>query len=254
MIVHARRALGAAVIVALAGAAVLYAAHPVRGSDHQDSFTVTNRPGADITDVFVYQAPDNAANVVLQMDVFPLIPHAALGSDALDPAVLYQFKIDNTGDGVEDLVLQLKPKSAGTKQTVEVYGPSRPIVTGATSQIVANSGSVAFNDRTGTPLPNGVKVFVGDAKDPFFFDLARFFQILPDRNYQNQPNPPPPDPAIGFRGFAPGNPNGCSTQAAQDFLSSNQFNVISIVAELPKSMLGNGHVGVWATTSTTSGN
>ena len=253
MIIHARRALGAAGIVALAGAAVLYAAHPVRGSDHQDSFTVTNRPGADITDVFVYQAPDNAANVVLQMDVFPLIPHAALGSDALDPAVLYQFKIDTNGDGTEDMVLQLKARGAGTGQSIDVYGPAHPIAAGTASQLIGKTGTIAFNDRTGTPLPNGVKAFVGDAKDPFFFDLARFFQILPDRDYQNQPNPQPPDPSIGFRGFAPGNPNGCSTAASQDFLSSNQFNVISIVTELPKSMLGGGKIGVWATTSTTTG-
>jgi hypothetical protein len=249
-----RRTLGAAAIAALAGGLFIYTAHPVLGSDHQDSFTVTNRPGADITDVFVYQAPDNANNVVLQMDVFPLIPHSALAADALDPAVLYQFKIDTSGDGVEDLVLQLQPTVAGTGQSVNVYGPAKPIVKGAASELIAQSGAVAFNDRAGTPLTNGIKVFVGDAKDPFFFDLTRFFLILPDRNYQNQPNPPPPDPSIGFRGFASGNPNGCSTQAAQDALSANQFNVISIVAEMPKSMLGSGKIGVWASTSTTTGN
>ena len=254
MTIATRRTFGAAAIAALAGALFVYSAHPVRGSDHQDSFTVTNRPGADITDVFVYQAPDNANNVVLQMDVFPLISHAALGTDALDPAVLYQFKIDNTGDGVEDLVLQLQATGAGTSQSVNVFGPAKPIVTGTAGEVVGQSGTVAFNDRAGTPLTNGIKVFVGDAKDPFFFDLARFFQILPDRNYQNQPNPGPPNPGIGFRGFAPGNPNGCATQPAQDLLSANQFNVISVVAESPKSMLGSGKIGVWATTSTTTGN
>jgi hypothetical protein len=254
MTLATRRTFGAAAIAALAGALFIYGTHPVRASDHQDSFTVTNRPGADITDVFVYQAPDNANNVVLQMDVFPLIPHAALGSDALDPAVLYQFKIDTNGDGNEDLVLQLQPTTAGTAQTVNVFGPAKPALSGTESEMVAMTGSVAVNDRTGTPLSNGVKVFVGDAKDPFFFDLARFFLILPDRNYQNQPNPGPPNPGIGFRGFAQGNPNGCSTQPAQDILSANQFNVISIVAEMPKSMLGSGKIGAWATTSTTSGN
>src|SRR5207302_10586024 len=94
MTTRARQSGWAAAIAALSAAALLYAVHPVLGSDHQDSITVTNRPGADITDVFVYQAPDNAADVVLQMDVFPLIAHSALGTDALDPAVLYQFKID----------------------------------------------------------------------------------------------------------------------------------------------------------------
>jgi len=249
----ARLAGGAAVVAALAGAIFIYLGHPAAGSDHQDSFTVVNRPGADITDVFVYQAPDNANNVVLQMDVFPLIPHAALGTDALDPAVLYQFKIDTNGDGVEDQVLQLRPTGAGVNQSIDVFGPSAPIVTGTASRVVKKTGTIAFNDRAGSPLPNGIKVFVGDAKDPFFFDLARFFQILPDRDYQNQPNPGPPDPGIGFQGFSVGNPSGCATTPSQDFLSSNQFNVIAIVAEMPKSMLGGGRIGVWTTTSTTSG-
>src|SRR6516225_6442875 len=66
-------------IAALVGVILLYAAHPVRGSDHQDSPTTVNRPGADITDVFAYQAPDNPNNIVLQMDVWPLITHGALG-------------------------------------------------------------------------------------------------------------------------------------------------------------------------------
>ena len=253
MTTAARVAAGAAAIAALVGACFIYVGRPASGSDHQDSFTVINRPGADITDVFVYQAPDNPNDVVLQIDVFPLIPHAALGSDALDPAVLYQFKIDTNGDGTEDKVLQLKPATSGVTQAIDVYGPSRPAMTGTSSTIVAKAGTVAFNDRSGVPLSNGIKVFVGGAKDPFFFDLARFFQILPDRNYQNQPNPAPPDPSIGFAGFAVGNPNGCATTASQDFLSSNQFNVIAIVAEMPKSMLGGGKIGVWATASTTSG-
>lgn len=250
----ARLAGVAATIVALSGAVFIYLGHPAAGSDHQDSMTVLNRPAADITDVFVYQAPDDSNNVVLQMDVFPLISHSNLGADALDPAVLYQFKIDTNGDGIEDQVLQLRAKHSGTGQSIEIFGPSAPVITGTSSKLVTKAGTIAFNDRTGTALPNGVKAFVGDAKDPFFFDLARFFQILPDRNYQNQPNPGPPNPGIGFQGFAPGNPNGCATTASQDFLSSNQFNVIAIVAEMPKSMLGSGRIGVWATTSTTSGN
>jgi uncharacterized protein DUF4331 len=249
----ARLAAGAATIAALAGAVFLYLGHPAAGSDHQDSMTVLSRPGADITDVFVYQAPDDSNDVVLQMDVFPLITHSGLSTDALDPAVLYQFKIDTNGDGIEDQVLQLRPTKAGIAQGVDVFGPTAPAITGTSSKLVTKAGTISFNDRTGTPLANGVKVFVGQAKDPFFFDLARFFQVLPDRNYQNQPNPNPPDPGIGFQGFAPGNPNGCATTASQDFLSSNQFNVIAIVAEVPKSMLGGGRIGVWATTSTTSG-
>jgi len=259
-----RQACGAAAIVALAGALLVYATHPVRGSDHQDSPATVARPGADITDVFVYQAPDNANNVVLQMDVWPLVTHGMLGMTAFDPQVMYQFKIDNTGDGVEDLVLQFQPNADGTSQVIDVYGPSKPNQVGTNSTFVAKTGSVAFNDRAGAPLSNGIKVFAGPTKDPFFFDLLQFFANVPDRYYGCQPgytnafgvncsasNLP------GFRGFTASfntaHGTTCLTTAPVDALSANQFNVLAIVAEMPKSMLGTGKIGVWATTSTTSG-
>jgi hypothetical protein len=251
-----RFAGGATAIVALAAAAFLYSGHVAKASDHQDSPTTVARPGSDLTDVFVYQAPDNANNVVLQMDIHPLIPTGSGPSTFFDPAVMYQFKIDNTGDGVEDLVLQLQAVGTGASQTLNVYGPSAPAIVGTNSHFVAKAGSVSYNTVTAA-LSNGVRVWAGPAKDPFFFDLARFFQILPDRNYQNQPNPPAPDPALGFQGFTTAfntmHGTSCATTPAQDIISANGFNVLAIIAEMPKSMLGTGKIGVWATTSTTSG-
>ena len=263
-----RLAGGVTAIVALAGAMFLYTAHPVRGSDHQDSPATVARPGADITDVFVYQAPDNANNVVLQMDVWPLISHGMLATTAFDPSVMYQFKIDNTGDGVEDLVLQFTPNAAGTSQQMNVYGPAAPHETGANSTFVTQAGSVTFGDRSGTALPNGIKVFAGPTKDPFFFDLLQFFANIPDRYYGCQPgyangfgiNCSQPSQLPGFRGFTAAfntqHGTNCLTTAPVDALSANQFNVLAIVAEVPKSMIvgsSTSVVRVWATTSTTSG-
>jgi hypothetical protein len=257
---------GAIAIAALAGALILYAAHPVRGSDHQDSPTVVNRPAADITDVFVYQAPDNSSNVVLQMDVWPLITHAMLGMSSLDPSVMYQFKIDNTGDGVEDLVVQLQPNASGTTQTINVFGPAKPNLTGTNSTFIAQTGSVPFN-TPGAAFANGVRVFVGPTKDPFFFDLLQFFNIIPDRYYgcHGFPNafsvPCGGATAGSFNGFSAAFNTAHGTScivntAASDALSSHAFNVIAIVVEIPKALLLNPThpvIGVWATTSTVSG-
>ena len=44
--------------------------------------------------------------------------------------MLYQFKIDNTGDAREDLVIQVVFDKAGTGQTATIYGPAVPTVTG----------------------------------------------------------------------------------------------------------------------------
>ena len=261
------RILGVMGLATISGAILLYTAHPVRGSDHQDSPTTVNRPAADITDVFSYQAPDNSNNIVLQMDVWPLITHSEVGMDALDPAVMYQFKIDNTGDGVEDLVLQLQPTSAGTGQTINVFGPAKPNATGTNSTFVAQTGSVKFNDRSGIAQTNGLKVFVGPTKDPFFFDLLTFFNVIPDRYFGCHAPfsnafgvPCGGATASSFNGFTAGfntlHKTSCSLTPASDALSSNKFNVITIVIEVPKSLLINAAhpvIGVWATTSTTSG-
>ena len=251
---------GGAAIAALTIAGLLYAAHPVRGSDHQDSPTMIARPGADITDVFVFPPPTGGAeqdsNVVLVMDTHPLIPMGQSGTVSFDPAVMYQFKIALGTHTSEDLVLQFQANGSGPSQTLTMFGPAAPALTGTLSKFVAPTGTFNFNTSANLTV-NGqtVKVFAGPREDPFFFDLSRFFMIIPDRNYQNQPNPPPPS-ATSFRGFPnSGMTVACDHSASQDFLSANGFNVLSIVVELPRTMLSAtpGVIKVWATTSTTSG-
>jgi hypothetical protein len=247
---------GGLAVAALVMTAVLYNALPVRGSDHQDSPTVVARPAADITDVFVYPAGDNPANVVLQMDVDPLLTPATAPTAALDPAVLYQFKISHgAAAGAEDMAIQIQANAAGTAQVVNVYGPFAPFP-GTVSTLGPNTGSVAFNSTTAAPLGNGMRVFVGPRADPFFFDLFQFFSFLPDRNAQTPGSPPKapfsfkfPAPAGAFASCVQGTP--------VDALSANNFNVLSIVIEAPRALIapasGSQMIHVWATTSTASG-
>lgn len=82
----------------LAFSVSLYSIRAARGSDHQDSPTVVANPLADVTDVFAFPDPHDASRVALVMNVRPLIPSGMYGGIALDPNVLYQFKIAN---GVE---------------------------------------------------------------------------------------------------------------------------------------------------------
>jgi hypothetical protein len=79
-----------ALLLALSGFAL---ARPVVASDHQDTlYLATDRPGADLTDVFVFPAAD-PNKVVLAMDVHPLIPTGMGMSASFDPGVMYQFHI-----------------------------------------------------------------------------------------------------------------------------------------------------------------
>lgn len=239
----------------------LYGVRVARGSDHQDSPTVVSRPGADITDVFAYPAPDNSSNVVLAMDVYPLIPAGMSGNAqfAFDPAVLYQFKIAAgvaSKDYTEKQVIQFTVTGTGQSQSLTMYGPAAPNETGTTNTLVAQTGSVPFGQVTKLSN-NQISVFAGPRRDPFFFDLAQFFKIIPDRNYQTHQNgaTPPPATASSFNGFA-ANANGCLTTPSSNLLAN--FNVLQISVELPKTMLEPsgttlGKIGLWATTATTSG-
>lgn len=260
----ALRAFATIGVTALLVAAIsLYGLHAVRASDHQDSPTVVARPGADITDVFLYPAPDNPGNVVLAMDVYPLIPGGMSGSTqyAFDPSVLYQFKIASNianKDYTEKSVIQFTVAGSGQNQTLTMYGPAAPNEVGTANTLLPSAtGTLPFNQPTKL-MNNQIQVFAGPRRDPFFFDLAQFFKIVPDRNYQyHQGGSTVPSPsASSFNGFPSGNSNGCLTTPSSNILAN--YNVLQIAVELPKSMLepsgaALGKIGVWATTSTTSG-
>ena len=240
----------ALMLVAMAALFSLYSLRPGVSSDHADSPAVLARPGADLTDVYVFPAPDNDNNVVLAVDAHPLIA-AGMGSQTFfDPGVMYQFKIDNDGSRVEDLVIQFKASApANGTQKITLYGPGRPNMTGTSSTWIEPSATFSYNKPT--MLKGGVKVFAGPREDPFFFDLARFFAIIPDRNFGNHApgKTVPPATATSFRGFPAG--SGCDTSESQDFLAANRFNVLSLVIELPRTMLSpsSGKINVWASTS-----
>jgi hypothetical protein len=207
---------------------------PAHASDHQDTtFLAIKLTAADLTDLYVFESPVDPNKVVLAMDFDPLI--APGENRPFDPNILYQFKIDNTGDGVEDRVIQFKIDGRGEKQAVTVYGPGRPAEVGTRSRLISVSGRGRLNQVFSAK--NDVKVFVGTRKDPFFLDLEQFFRVIPDRNYLQQPNPAPPFQVLTFR--PPGQ--------AKDFF--DPFNVHSIVVELPKQLLGKGKIGTWMTTS-----
>ncbi|MBC5825383.1 MAG: DUF4331 family protein [Candidatus Eremiobacteraeota bacterium] len=230
-----------ATLVGLAAAVTLYSVGPVRSSDHQDSPSMLSRPGADITDAYVWpgKTPDS---VVLALNVHPLIPAGMGRSTYFDPGVMYQFKIDNVGDHMEHLVLQFQAKGVGPGQTIAMYGPAKPNMTGTLSTFVSNAGDAPYNQTT--TLPNGVKFFAGPREDPFYFDLSQFFKIVPDRNasYHVHGNSVPAPSATCFR------------KPGIDFLSANGFNVLSLVVEMPRSMLAPpggrpGRINVWTSTS-----
>lgn len=220
-----------------------------RASDHADTPEIAASPGTDLTDVYVFQSPKDPNRVVLAMSVHPLIPKGKGMEASFDPNVLYQFKIDNSGDAVEDLVIQARFTGNGNGQQVMITGPVRPSRIGAASK--AEEGTPAIKGDINMTLrgSEGMTGFAGAREDSFFFDLEQFFNILPDRA----------TPINGKAIADPNTPKVATWRAkgeAVDFLYNGEFNVLSIVVEMPKKLLagyGKNVIGVWATTSVPTG-
>jgi hypothetical protein len=234
-----RRAIAA--LIAVAGLAVA-GIGVARASDHQDNPLVELNPSMDMTDVYAFPGatPDR---VVLVLNSWAFITPAQTPSIGFDPNLLYQFKIDNTGDAKEDRVIQITFDGTGPNQTVEVRGPVAPPVVGAMrNQLSASTPTLMGATNAVLGSASGIQVFAGVREDPFFIDLEQFFRVLPDRKPSTGPLSAIPDSpsATTFR----------SASAAVDFVKG--FNVLSIVIEVPTSMLtagGNAKIGVWGTIS-----
>ena len=214
--------IGSLIAVALTSG-IIFAA------DHIDAPAVTGAnstsTGADITDIYAFQSPADNSKMVFVMNVQGLMSPAATSAASFPNNVMYEFNIDNTGDNVEDLVIQALVQNG----KIRVYGPVAPSAAGTMSTVRTNGTMTeatvtAYNASSPSVgmSSNGIKVFAGPRDDPFFFDLVRFKEIIGGTQ-------------TGFR-----NP-GVDTFAGT--------NVMSIVVEVPKSLLGSAStINVWGET------
>ena len=208
------------VCLVVAAAGIIYAA------DHIDAPAVTNKP-TDITDVYVFRGQD-PDNMVFVANTQGLLSPAATADAGFDENTMIEFNIDNNGDNVEDLVIQCIAKNG----KMRVYGPAIPQVTGTISYLNVSNFSVQADITKYGQDPiigeeDGIKVFAGPRDDPFFFDLVRFRQVIAGQ-------------ASSFN-----NP-GSDTFAGT--------NVMGIVVEVPKALLGsNGTINVWAESKSATG-
>src|SRR5881397_740468 len=168
--------------VLLAGAAAAGVARLISASDHKDSMLLAGDPAADIADVYTFRSPTNPGNTVLAMTVSGFIPPSEASTTYFDPNVLYQWKIDNNGDAVEDLVIQAFVTGSGGHQVMHFRGPAAPPKTGVVSSSIDGPETATVLVTNGeTPIVatrGGIKVFAGVRDDPFFFDLAQFKKIV----------------------------------------------------------------------------
>jgi len=213
-------------IMLMLACAVIIIGGIVYASDHIDAPAVKGQT-TDITDLYVFDGK-NTDNLVFVGNSQGLLAPSATSAAKFDPNTLIQFKIDNNGDNVEDMVIQAiyqngkmnffglaKPSLLGTRTKIEegnFLGSVEVTPYGASSPIIGSGN-------------NGIKFFAGPRDDPFFFDLNQYHAILAGT-------------ATGF--------NNPGTDA---FAGTN---VLAVAVEVPKSLLHaqNGKLNVWLTTST----
>lgn len=210
-------------------------------SDHQDTPEVELSPRMDINDVYAFPGATADRIALVMTTSSPLTP-AQTQNASFDPDLLYQFKIDNTGDAVEDFVIQVTFDGSGADQKINVVGPVAPVMTGVRTKLVQATPSVSGRVNTTLGSPSGIQVFAGPRDDPFFLDLEQFFRIIPDRKPVSGALSQLPDVPSATEFRAPG--------AAVDYLAG--VNALAIVLEMPAALLtagGNARIGIWGTIS-----
>jgi len=267
--------LGAATVAVLAAGAL--ATTGVLGSSHREAPRIMLDPSADNTDVYAFTAPDAPGKLTIVSNWVPLEnPAGGPYFGKLDPKARYYVKIDNTGDGVEDVayrwqfhnefrnpnsflyavppVNSIDSPNLNFRQTYDLYFERYRHGKEYMSKRIAHDVPVAPDNVGPKTMPNyaavaqgavantsvGVKTFVGPADDAFFVDLGSVFDGI---NIDK-----PGRPAIGL-----GNQGG-----GHDDLAG--YNVHSFVLQIPdahitrdgKPVSGpgakNAVVGVWSST------
>ncbi len=204
--------------VKLSIALMLLASIVFVAADHIDAPAVQGG-ASDITDFYAFQG-SNTDNIVFVANVQGLLSPGETSNASFDENILVEFNIDSDGDNVEDYVIQAIPRDG----QMYFFGPTAPTSLGLNSMVdeQAMKGSVGITPY-GTPAvvatQNGLSMFAGPRDDPFFFDFAQYSAILGGT-------------ATSF------NDPGSDTFAGT--------NVMSIVVEVPKSLIGgSGTVNTW---------
>jgi Domain of unknown function (DUF4331) len=270
------KALGAASVAALVAGSLVVSGSI--GSSHREAPRIMLDPAADNTDVYAFTAKDAPGSLTVVANWVPLEePAGGPYFGKLDPSARYYVKIDNTGDGLQDVayrwrfsnrfrnpdsflyaapqVTSVDDPDINFVQTYDLYretydrkGRLKHAKRIADDVPVApdNVGPKtipnyeAVSNGAVAPVRGGGKTFVGPVDDPFFVDLGAVFD--------------------GINIDMPGRPNiGLGNQGGgKDDVSS--YNTHGFVLQVPESQVtrdrrpvsgagaANAVVGVWATT------
>jgi hypothetical protein len=160
------------------GLGLLAAGLPALAADHRDAPAISERPVADINDVYAFIAPDDPEQLVLAMTVNPVSDPGFAPTYAFSPDVLYRFTIDNAGGPRPEHTIDVVFSAlSGGEQRVRARFPDRTVVRGDATPPSVGTEPNEPNIVDG-PAGSDIQVFAGQRDDPFFFDLIGFNRSL----------------------------------------------------------------------------
>ena len=241
-------------------------------SSHREAPSISGDPKADATDLYAFVSPDKKDTVTLIANYLPFEePGGGPNFYSFDDNVLYEIKIDNNGDAVEDISYQFRFKTKTMNPDTFLYntGPITSltdtdynvrqsytvtkVMTSSkgkvTSEVVAkdvptppsNVGPKSTPDYKDLqaaaikPLSTGGKVFAGQSDDPFFVDLGGLFDLLTIRK---------------LPGNDGGGVDGLKGYNVQSIAIQVPITDVTKDGKMPTVATGaNAVVGVWTTSS-----
>jgi hypothetical protein len=199
--------MAAAVTVALVRGSAPPAA---QASSHREAPLISQDPSADNTDLYAFVSPDRSDSVTIVANFVPLEqPAGGPNFASFGDDVRYELKVDNTGDGVEDVTYRFRFKTQTRNENTFLYntdtidslddtdwnrpqtyrvvrvgrnGRAHKLATGLFTP-PANIGPRStphYEDLAADAvheLAGDIKVFAGQRDDPFFVDLGSIFDL-----------------------------------------------------------------------------
>ena len=179
-----------------------------RASSHREAPLISNDPAADNTDLYAFVSPDAPNTVTIIANYIPLEqPAGGPNFASFGDDVRYEIKVDNNGDGEEDITYRFRFHTATGNPNTFLYNTG-PIDTLSDSDWnvrqtytltrITRHGSTVLGTDIPVPPVNigprstpgydalagaavtdlpGAKVFAGQRDDPFYVDLGSIFDL-----------------------------------------------------------------------------
>jgi hypothetical protein len=262
-------------VILLAAATLLAALVPsaVDGSSHREAPLISEDPTADNTDLYAWRTANNTVTIVA--NYIPLEePSGGPNFSNFSENVLYEIKVDNTGDARADVTYQFRfdTRTANSDLFGESFlfndfpletsgDPDQLLTQTYTVKRVAGSSSRRVGSGTVPPtnigprstpsyaairnsavidLSNGGKAFAGPRDDAFFVDLGSIFDLGGLRPF-NAAHLIPRSNTRGVDGVAGFNTHTISIQVPITDLTGT--------SSVPAFGSQDAVIGIWATAS-----